>query len=77
MLCISTYGLLVGTTMNSMLLISNIDGYTPLQDARIEDTCITQVNTFENISLMRVCVRVFVRGKMVENNSYTACTVCI
>lgn len=43
MLCMSTQGLLAGTTMNSILLIRTTDTYTPLQGAKIDDVSLTQV----------------------------------
>lgn len=43
MLRMSTQGLLVGTTLNSMLVIKTADSYTPLQGATLHDTPLTQV----------------------------------
>lgn len=48
MLRMSVQGLLVGTTMNSMLLIRTADTYTPLQGARLEEMPLTQVRGSRN-----------------------------
>jgi len=44
MLRMSTQGLLIGTTLNSLLILHTTDTYIPLQGAILDDTPLTQVS---------------------------------